>query len=112
MDECLFCRIVNGEIPATRVYEDDAAIAFEDINPQAPHHVLVVPRRHVGGVAELAPADAELFGRVALAARAVAAARGLSDYRLVVNNGRGAGQTVFHLHVHLLAGRPLGWPPG
>jgi len=112
MDDCLFCRIVRGEIPATRVHEDEHSVAFADINPQAPHHVLVVPRRHVPGVGALESADADLFGRLALAARTIASARGLADYRLVVNNGAGAGQTVFHLHVHLLAGRPFSWPPG
>lgn len=112
MDDCLFCRIVRGEIPAKRVFEDEHAIAFEDIHPQAPHHVLVVPRRHVPGVGSLGGADAELSGRLVLAAQAVAAARGLADYRIVVNNGVGAGQTVFHLHLHLLGGRTFSWPPG
>ena len=110
MTDCLFCRIVRGEIPSRRVFEDDATYAFEDIAPKAPTHVLVVPKTHVDSIA--AASDEAMVGRMFLAAARIAHERGLESYRLVVNNGEGAGQTVFHLHVHLLAGRPLTWPPG
>jgi len=110
----LFEKIIAREIPADIVYEDEFCVAFRDINPQAPTHVLVVPRKPVVNVAEAEAEDAELLGRVLLAAQAVAKQEGLHDegYRLVVNNGAGAGQTVFHLHCHVLGGRPLVWPPG
>ena len=113
-DRCLFCRIAKGELTARKVFEDDDIVAFEDINPQAPTHVLVIPRRHISTVDDLTDADGPLIG--ALIARAAQIARDqhlASDgYRLVMNNGEAAGQTVFHLHVHLLGGRSLGWPPG
>lgn len=110
----LFEKIIAGEIPADIVYEDEWVVAFRDIAPQAPVHLLVVPRRPVVNVAEADDGDAELLGRVLLGARNVARQLGLVDggYRLVLNNGEGAGQTVFHMHCHLLAGRPLTWPPG
>jgi len=110
----LFERIIAGEIPADVVYEDDWTVAFRDINPQAPTHILVVPRHPLPAIAEATDDQAELLGRVLLAARTVAAAEGLSadGYRLVINNGEAAGQTVFHLHVHVLGGRKLSWPPG
>ncbi|MGH2451077.1 MAG: histidine triad nucleotide-binding protein [Candidatus Limnocylindria bacterium] len=108
---CLFCRIVAKEVPAAVVYDDDDVLAFRDIDPQAPLHVLVVPKRHVARVADLD--DADLAGRLTLAAAAIAKAEGRADsFRLVVNSGAGAGQSVEHLHVHLLAGRPFSWPPG
>jgi histidine triad (HIT) family protein len=111
--DCLFCRIVAGEIPSDRVYEDDAVIAFRDINPRAPTHVLVVPRRHVPDVQHLTDADAELLSRLFGTIRTLAAEAGLeSGYRVVTNVGPDAGQTVFHLHLHLLGGRSMGWPPG
>jgi histidine triad (HIT) family protein len=110
MSECLFCKIVSGEVPSRRVDEDDATFAFEDIAPRAPTHVLIVPKRHVATMADAS--DDVLVGRVMLSAARIARARGLESYRLVVNNGEGAGQTVFHLHVHLLGGRPFSWPPG
>ena len=109
--DCLFCRIVRGEARATKVYEDDDAFAFEDIAPKSPTHVLVVPKKHVANT-EDASGDPLLLGRVFAAAARVARERGLSDYRLVVNNGRGVGQSVLHLHVHLMGGRPFSWPPG
>ena len=113
MIDCLFCRIVAGEIPAKKLYEDEHVVAFEDISPQAPTHVLVIPKRHIGGLKEAEPADAEMLGRCQLAAAAVAKQQGIEHgYRTVVNVGPGAGQTVFHFHVHLLGGRPLHWPPG
>jgi diadenosine tetraphosphate (Ap4A) HIT family hydrolase len=110
MSECLFCKIVAGEIPSKKIFENEATYAFEDIAPRAPTHILVVPKKHVGKVADAS--DAESVGRLVLAAARIARDRNLSDYRLVINNGAGAGQTVFHLHVHLLGGRPMAWPPG
>jgi histidine triad (HIT) family protein len=110
MSDCLFCRIVSGAIPSRKVAEDDATFAFEDIAPRAPTHVLIVPKQHVAMVAD-AP-DEALAGRLLLAAARIARERGLESYRLVINNGEGAGQTVFHLHVHLLGGRAFSWPPG
>jgi histidine triad (HIT) family protein len=113
MSDCLFCKIVDGEIPAKKVHEDDDVVAFEDINPQAPVHLLIIPRRHIASLNDAAPADAELLGRVVLAARRLAEARGVATgYRLVNNCGESAGQSVFHLHFHLLGGRAMRWPPG
>jgi histidine triad (HIT) family protein len=110
MSDCLFCRIIAGEIPSRRVFEDERVFAFEDVSPQAPTHVLVVPRAHLDRIAHAV--DPEEIGRVLLAAARIAAERGLEHYRLVINNGDQAGQSVFHVHVHLLGGRPMGWPPG
>jgi histidine triad (HIT) family protein len=113
MKDCLFCRIIRGEIPSKKVYEDDNVFAFEDINPQGPTHVLVVPKKHIRGLKEAAPDEAELIGRCHLAAAELARQRGIEDgYRTVLNVGPHAGQSVFHLHVHLIGGRPLKWPPG
>jgi len=113
MSDCLFCRIVSGEIPCKKVYEDEHTLAFDDINPQAPTHVLVVPKKHVRGLKEALPEDIELIGRCHLAAAEIARQRGVEDgYRTVLNVGPKAGQSVFHLHVHLLGGRSLHWPPG
>jgi len=108
----LFERIASGEIPADVVYEDDDAIAFRDLAPVAPVHVLVVPRRPIPRADAVEPADEALVGHLFTVARRVAESEGLADYRLVVNNGEGAGQSVFHLHVHLLGGRAMTWPPG
>lgn len=108
----LFERIVRGDLPADVVYEDDEAVAFRDLHPAAPVHVLVVPRRPIPRADAVEPADEPLVGHLFTVARRVAEAEGLADYRLVVNNGAGAGQSVFHLHVHLLGGRPFAWPPG
>jgi histidine triad (HIT) family protein len=111
--DCLFCRILAKEISAKIVHEDDHAIAFEDINPQAPTHVLIVPRRHIAGLNDVGADDAALLGHLQLVAAAIARQRGLeAGYRTVLNTGRGAGQSVFHLHLHLLGGRGLRWPPG
>ncbi len=112
MDACLFCKLVQGEIPAKTVYEDDQVMAFHDINPQAPTHVLVIPKAHVASMAEVT--DPMLAGIVMVKAAEIARQLGVEEggYRLVANTGAGAGQTVFHLHVHILAGRPLHWPPG
>lgn len=112
MSECLFCRIVAREIPAQLVHEDAHAVAFKDIDPKAPTHVLVVPKKHIARLAESSEEDALLLGRLQRLAAKIASDGGLESWRLVVNNGRGAGQTVFHLHYHLLGGRPLQWPPG
>jgi len=112
--ECLFCAIVAGEIPATTVLETDRILAFRDINPQAPTHVLVIPKEHYPTVAALAAADAGLLGEMIAGAHRIAADEGVSDtgYRVVFNTGPQAGQTVFHVHGHVLGGRPLAWPPG
>lgn len=113
MSDCLFCRIVAGEIPAKIVHRDDEIVAFCDIAPKAPVHVLIVPARHVASVHEAQEADAGLLGRLLLAAKRIAEREGVGDgYRLVTNHGADAGQSVLHLHVHLLGGRPMGWPPG
>jgi histidine triad (HIT) family protein len=112
--ECIFCRIASGEIPARLVYEDADTMAFRDINPQAPTHVLVIPRRHIASMNDLQPEDAELMGRLILAAGEIARKEGIASggYRLVMNTGAAAGQTVDHIHVHLLGGRHMKWPPG
>ncbi|MGA7966454.1 MAG: histidine triad nucleotide-binding protein [Gammaproteobacteria bacterium] len=114
MEECLFCRMVAGEIKPGTVYEDDEILAFHDINPQAPLHVLVIPKRHIATTNDLTDDDAGLMGRLVLAARKIAVDEGVDEagYRLVINCNAGAGQSVFHVHVHLLGGRRLGWPPG
>ncbi len=112
--DCLFCRIVAGQIPAQVVRETDRTFAFRDVAPQAPTHVLVVPREHYRDAAALAAADPGLAGLLLEEATAVAVGEGLADvgYRIVLNTGAEAGQTVFHVHAHVLGGRPLGWPPG
>lgn len=114
MSDCLFCKIAAKTIPAKVVHEDDQCVAFDDINPQAPVHTLVIPRRHVASMAELNEADAGLLGHLLLVGNQVAKQKGIAEggYRLVVNTGRNGGQTVFHLHLHLLGGRPMHWPPG
>jgi histidine triad (HIT) family protein len=113
MKDCLFCRIVKGEMPAKKVYEDEHTFAFEDINPQGPTHVLVVPKKHIRGLKEAVAEEAETIGRCHLVAAEIARERGIEDgYRTVLNVGPGAGQSVFHLHVHLIGGRNLRWPPG
>ena len=112
--DCLFCKILNGDIPADIVYESDSAIAFRDISPQAPTHVLVIPRKHIATINDLGEEDQEIVGSLYLAAKDIARAEGLSDegYRAVMNCNEGAGQSVFHIHLHVLGGRALGWPPG
>jgi histidine triad (HIT) family protein len=113
-NDCLFCRIVRGEIPATIVHETDSTLAFRDVDPKAPVHVLVIPREHIPSVNDLTPGHGPLVGELFVAARAIAAAEGLAEdgYRLVMNTGTGAGQSVLHIHLHLLGGRDLRWPPG
>lgn len=111
-DDCLFCKVVSGDLPADVVHEGDAVVAFRDINPQAPTHVLVVPRAHHPDVAALAQADPAVLAELVLVGRQVATADGHDDYRLVFNTGAAAGQSVFHVHGHVLGGRPMSWPPG
>ena len=113
MPDCIFCRIIRGEAPAKKVYEDERAFVFEDINPQAPTHVLIIPRKHIVGLKEAQAEDAEMIGHLHLVAAQIARERGIEDgYRTVFNVGPRAGQSVFHLHLHLLGGRSLRWPPG
>ena len=114
MAECLFCAIAAGNIPCREVYADDEILAFHDVNPQAPTHVLVIPRRHIGALTDLVAADADLVGRLLVRTARVAAELGLDPrgYRVAINCGRDGCQSVPHLHLHLLGGRPLGWPPG
>lgn len=111
---CLFCRIAKGDIPADVVRSEPDAVAFRDINPQAPTHILIIPRRHVSSVADMTPDDAELVGNLFLMAKELASEEGIAGdgYRMVINAGPSAGQTVFHIHLHLLGGRGMGWPPG
>lgn len=111
---CLFCKIIAGEIPATKVFEDEHLVAFNDINPQAPMHVLVVPRAHVATLNDLQASNDALVGEMVRRAAAIAGERGYAGrgYRTVFNCNAEAGQTVFHIHLHVLGGRPLGWPPG
>jgi histidine triad (HIT) family protein len=111
---CLFCKIVKKEIPAKILFEDEHLVAFSDVNPQAPTHALVIPKRHMVSLNEATPADAELLGRMLIAAQRVAREAGISDsgWRMVVNNGSHAGQSVFHVHAHVLGGRAMAWPPG
>jgi len=111
--DCLFCRIIQGEIPSKKVYEDEHTYAFEDINPQGPTHVLIVPKKHIRGLKEATGEDAEAVGLCHLTAAKIARQRSIEDgYRTVLNVGPGAGQSVFHLHVHLIGGRHMAWPPG
>ena len=114
MTDCLFCKIVAGQIPATLVFQNDHVVAFKDITPRAPTHMLIVPRRHIPSLNDLAPEDDALAGEMVRTAAAIAKQQGLSDrgYRTVFNCNADAGQTVFHIHLHLLGGRPMGWPPG
>jgi histidine triad (HIT) family protein len=113
MTDCLFCKIVSGEIPAKKVHEDEHVLAFEDLHPHAPTHVLIIPKKHIRGLKEAGVEDAELVGRLHLAAAEIARQRGIEDgYRTVLNVGPKSGQSVFHMHVHLLGGRDLHWPPG
>jgi histidine triad (HIT) family protein len=113
MSDCLFCNMIAGRIPTKKVYEDEKVFAFEDIKPQAPTHVLIVPKKHIVGVKEATAEDAEIIGYSHLVAAKLARERGIEDgYRTVYNVGPRSGQSVFHLHLHLLGGRDLKWPPG
>ena len=114
MDNCLFCKIAGGQIPSNIVYQDEDVVAFEDINPQAPHHILLIPRRHIASMADLTEEDGPLLARLFMVAAKLAHKLGVdeSGYRFVTNVGPDAGQSVFHLHFHLLGGRKFAWPPG
>ncbi len=112
--DCLFCKIINGDIPAEIVYQDDDLLGFKDVNPQAPTHILFIPKIHIATVNDLTAETIALVGKLYLAAKEVAADKGFAEqgYRLVMNCNEGAGQTVFHIHLHMLAGRTFHWPPG
>ena len=112
MSETIFSKIIERKIPADIVYEDDLCLAFRDINPQAPVHVLLIPKKPIAKLSDARTEDQALLGHMMLAASRIAQQLGLTDYRFVANNGEGAGQSVFHLHLHILGGRPMHWPPG
>ena len=113
MSDCLFCNMIAGKTPCKKVYEDEHVFVIEDIHPQAPTHVLVIPKQHIRGLKEAQPEDAEIIGRMHLVAAQIARERGIeAGYRTLYNVGPGAGQSVFHLHLHLLGGRDMKWPPG
>jgi histidine triad (HIT) family protein len=114
MTDCLFCKIIERQIPGSIVYEDNHVLAFNDINPQAPTHVLLVPKRHIASLDDLMPGDDQIVGELVRRAAAIAKERGIAagGYRTVFNTNRDAGQTVFHIHLHLLGGRSMQWPPG
>ena len=114
MTDCLFCKITAGAIPANIVYQNDNVLAFRDLNPQAPTHILVIPKKHIATTNDIVDADVALIGQLYLAAKQIAKDEGIADsgYRTVMNCNRGAGQTVFHIHLHVLGGRAMGWPPG
>lgn len=113
MEDCLFCKIAAGDIPAEKLYEDDDIVAFKDIAPQAPYHFLVIPKKHITGPSHIQEEDDALIGKLMRVGAQIAAEHGIGDaYRTVFNNGAKAGQTVFHIHMHILGGRRLNWPPG
>lgn len=114
MDDCIFCKIVSGDIPADIVYQNDHVVAFRDLDPQAPTHILVIPRRHIARLNDLQESDADTIGQLVLAAAEIARQEGIAEdgYRTVLNCNDDGGQTVFHIHLHLLGGRRMGWPPG
>ena len=114
MTDCLFCKIIAGDIPADKIYEDENVFAFKDINPVAPLHALIIPKKHIAMINDIEPQDATVVGQLFLAAKEIAKQEGYTEagYRAVMNCGEAAGQTVFHIHLHLLAGRELSWPPG
>jgi histidine triad (HIT) family protein len=111
---CIFCKIIEKKIPAKIIYEDELAVAFEDLNPQAPMHILIVPKNHIADIHSIKQGDRELIGHLFFVAQKLGQMKGLDKdgYRMVINNGRAAGQTVFHIHLHLLSGRVFAWPPG
>ncbi|MBL4817899.1 MAG: histidine triad nucleotide-binding protein [Deltaproteobacteria bacterium] len=112
MADCLFCKVIDGSIPAKIVTQNDKLVAFRDINPQAPTHILIIPKEHIESVKDLKPEQAPIMADIALMAKEIAKQEGLEDFRCVFNIGASAGQSVFHLHMHLLGGRPFSWPPG
>lgn len=111
---CIFCRIIAGQIPSNKVYEDDQALAFRDLNPQAPTHILLIPKKHIASLSEASAEDQALLGHLMCAAPRIARQEGIADngFRVVVNNGADAGQSVEHIHLHVMGGRPMSWPPG
>jgi histidine triad (HIT) family protein len=109
-DDCPFCKIIRGEIPATKLYEDDEILAFRDIAPQAPTHILLIPKKHISGPAAVTEEDERVVGKLMRIGNTLAVKEGIPHFRLICNNGARAGQTVFHLHMHILGGRPLAWP--
>jgi histidine triad (HIT) family protein len=111
-ENCLFCKIIRGEIPAAKLYEDDEVFAFRDISPQAPVHFLVIPKKHLSGPATVTAEDEQLVGKLMRVGHEIAVKEGITHYRVVFNNGSQAGQSVFHLHMHILGGRNMAWPPG
>ncbi len=112
MSDCIFCKIIKGEIPSNKLYEDDDILAFWDLNPEAPKHFLVIPKKHIAGPADIAPEDDALIGKILRKGSELAKENGCEQFRLVSNDGEEAGQSVFHLHVHFLGGRKMNWPPG
>ncbi len=114
MQDCLFCKIANGELDTNLIYKDDDIVAFNDINPQAPHHILIIPRRHIATINDLGEDDTELVGRLVQTAKQLARKYKIADagYRLIFNCNNAAGQAVYHIHLHLLGGRAMSWPPG
>jgi histidine triad (HIT) family protein len=114
MTDCLFCKIRDGDIPGDIVFEDENVLAFNDVNPQAPVHILIIPKKHISTINDLEQGDEQVMGKLFSTAKKIAAEKGISDdgYRLVTNCNEGAGQTVFHIHMHMIAGRAMSWPPG
>jgi histidine triad (HIT) family protein len=112
--DCIFCKIVNGDIPADFIYQDESVLAFRDINPQAPTHILIIPKKHIERISDIDIEDADLVSKMVLAAKKIAQDESISEsgFRLVFNNNKDAGQEVFHIHLHLLGGRKFSWPPG
>lgn len=110
--DCIFCKIVNGEVKARKIYEDDEIIAFNDLNSQAPTHILIIPKKHIENILELKEEDANVIGKIHLVAKKIAIDNNITDFRLVNNCGKKAGQSVFHIHFHFLSGRRFMWPPG
>lgn len=111
-ENCLFCKIIQGDIPSDKLYEDDEVLAFRDIAPAAPVHFLVIPKKHISGPSAVAEEDEQLVGRLMRIGNQIAREEGIKNFRLVFNNGADAGQTVFHIHMHVIGGRSLNWPPG
>lgn len=114
MSQCIFCKIAAGELPAAKLYEDESVLAFRDLHPQAPTHILIIPRRHIATLNDLEPGDAELVGRIFLVAKQLAEQEGLAEagYRTLFNCNKAGGQEVYHIHLHFLGGRQMQWPPG
>lgn len=112
MSDCLFCKIASGQIPARVVFQDDRVMAFEDINPQAPVHIIIMPKRHISTVMDIADSDIDIMGYTYIVASKIAADLSINGFRLVINCGKDAGQEILHIHIHMLGGREFGWPPG